>query len=286
MRVSFQTRPQDSDWPSLVDFWKEGDRIDLYDAAWTFDHFYPTVGAGRVGGMSQGAGPVFEGWTMLAAMTGIVHRLRLGMLVSCVTFRHPAVLANMIATIDIASAGRLEVGLGAGWAEEEHLAYGIPLPPWKERFDRLEETCAVIDSLLTNDTTDFAGKHFTLRNARCDPKPIQKPRPQILIGGTGEKRTLKVAARWADHWNLPGGEPDVLRHKLAVLHEHCAAIGRAPAAIEVSVKLKADDDPGEFAELTAQYREAGAQHVIAQFVAPFQPAKLGALAEKLRPVVG
>jgi F420-dependent oxidoreductase-like protein len=286
MRVSFQTRPQDTEWPTLVDFWREGDRIDLYDVAWTFDHFYPTVGAGRVGGMSQGAGPVFEGWTMLAAMTGIVHRLRLGMLVSCVTYRHPAVLANMIATIDIASGGRLEVGLGAGWAEEEHLAYGIPLPPWKERFDRLEETCAVIDSLLTKDTTDFAGKHFNLHNARCDPKPIQKPRPPILIGGIGEKRTLKVAARFADHWNFPGGEPDAFRHKLAVLHEHCAAIGRDPAEIEVSVKLKADDDPGEFADLTAQYRDAGAQHVIAQFVAPFQPAKLGALAEKLRPVVG
>lgn len=286
MRVSFQTRPQDSDWPTLVDFWKEGDRIDLYDAAWTFDHFYPTVGAGRVGGMSSSTGPVFEGWTMLAAMTGLVHRLRLGMLVSCVTYRHPAVLANMIATIDIASGGRLEVGLGAGWAEEEHLAYGIPLPSWKERFDRLEETCAVIDSLLTNDTTDFAGKYFTLRNARCDPKPIQKPRPPILIGGIGEKRTLMAAARFADHWNFPGGEPDAFRHKLAVLHEHCAAIGRDPAEIEVSVKLKADDDPGEFADLTAQYRDAGAQHVIAQFVAPFQPAKLGALAEKLIKVVG
>jgi alkanesulfonate monooxygenase SsuD/methylene tetrahydromethanopterin reductase-like flavin-dependent oxidoreductase (luciferase family) len=143
---------------------------------------------------------------MLAAMTGIVHRLRLGMLVSCVTYRHPAVLAN-ISPLSTRLA-RLE-SAWAGWAEEEHLAYGIPLPPWKERFDRLEETCAVIDSLLTKDTTDFAGKHFTLRNARCDPKPIQKPRPPILIGGIGEKRTLKVAARWADHWNLPGGEPDV-----------------------------------------------------------------------------
>ncbi|MBI5157952.1 MAG: LLM class F420-dependent oxidoreductase [Acidimicrobiia bacterium] len=286
MRVSFQTRPQDSDWPSLVDFWKEGDRIEIYDAAWTFDHFYPTVGGGRVGGMSTKPGPVFEGWMMLGCMSGIVHRLRLGMLVSCATYRHPAVLANMAATLDIASDGRLEIGLGAGWAEAEHLAYGIPLSSWKERFDRLEETCAIVDSLLTNETTTFDGTYYRLRDARCDPKPIQRPRPPILIGGTGEKRTLKIAARWADQWNLPGGDPDVLRQRLEVLGEHCAAIGRDPAEIEVSVKLVADGDPGEFAELTARYRDAGAQHVIAQFIAPFQPAKLGALAERLQGLAG
>jgi F420-dependent oxidoreductase-like protein len=284
MRVSFQTRPQDSDWPSLVDFWKEGDRIELYDAAWTFDHFYPTVGGGRVGGMSNKPGPVFEGWTMLAALSGIVHRIRLGMLVSCATYRHPAVLANMAATLDIASGGRLEIGLGAGWAEAEHLAYGIAFPPWKERFDRLEETCAIVDALLTRETTTFDGRYFQLREARCDPKPLQQPRPPILIGGTGEKRTLKIAARWADQWNLPGGDPEVLRQKLGVLHDHCVAIGRDPVEIEVSIKMVADGDPGEFADLAARYREAGAQHLIAQFIAPFQPAKLGALAERLAPL--
>ncbi len=285
MRASFKTRPQNSEWQPILDFWREGDRISLYDAGWTYDHFLPIVGGGKPGLMGSGAGPVFEGWTMLAALSGIVKRARLGILVTGNTYRHPAVLANMAATLDVISGGRLEIGLGTGWAEVEHVAYDIPLPSWKERFDRLEETCEIVDSLLTREVTDLEGPFHTLRNARCDPKPIQQPRPPIVIGGVGEKRTLRIAARWADQWNLPGGEPEVLAHKLEVLHRHCADVGRDPAEIEISVKMKADGDPGEFAELAARYREAGAQHVIAQFSAPFEPAKLGALAECLEPVI-
>lgn len=285
MRVSFKTRPQHSEWQPIVDFWREGDRIDLFNAGWTFDHFYAVVGAGRTTTMGSGSGPVFEGWTMLAALSGIVHRVRLGILVTGNTHRHPAVLANMAATLDVASGGRLEIGLGTGWAEAEHAAYGMALPPWKERFDRLEETCAILDSLLTKEVTDFDGRYYRLRDARCDPKPLQRPRPPIVIGGIGERRTLRVAARWADQWNLPGGDPDVLRHKREVLHGYCADIGRDPGEIEVSIKMKADGDPAEFADLAARYREAGAEHVIAQFNAPFEPAKLGALADRLAPVV-
>ena len=277
MRVSFKTRPQHSEWAPIVDFWREGDRIELYDVGWTFDHFDPIF--------SDRPGPVFEGWTMLAALSGIVRRLRLGILVTANTYRHPSVLANMAATVDVISGGRLEIGLGTGWVEEEHAAYGIPLPPWKERFDRLEETCEILDALLTRDCTDLAGPFHHLTGARGDPKPIQRPRPPLVIGGTGERRTLRIAARWADQWNLPGGDPEVLRHKVGVLHRHCADTGRDPAEIEVSVKMKADVDPAEFAALAARYREAGAQHVIAQFAAPFDPAKLGALAERLAPVV-
>ncbi len=278
MRLSFKTRPQYSEWDSLVDFWREGDRIEAFDAGWTYDHFDPIF--------SDTPGPVFEGWTTLAALSGIVSRVRLGILVTGNTYRHPALVAKMAATIDVASGGRLEIGLGTGWAEEEHHAYDIPLPPWKERFDRLEETCEILDALLTRDSTDFDGPFHQIRGARCRPKPAQKPRPPIVIGGTGEKRTLRIAARWADQWNLPGGDPDVLRHKIGVLHRHCADVGRDPAEIEISIKMKADGDPGEFAELAAEYREAGAQHVIAQFNAPFDPAKLGPIAEQLVPVVG
>lgn len=278
MRCSFKTRPQHSDWPSILDFWREGDRIEVYDAGWTYDHFDPIF--------SDHPGPVFEGWTMLSALSGVVRRVRLGILVTANTYRHPAVLANMAATLDVISGGRLEIGLGTGWVEDEHRAYGIPLPPWKERFDRLEETCAILDSLLTEEITNFDGPYHQLVGARSEPKPIQKPRPPLVIGGTGEKRTLRIAARWADQWNLPGGGPEVLRHKIGVLHEHCADVGRDPADIEVSVKVKADGDPGEFADLAAEYRQAGAQHVIAQFGAPFDPARLGKLAQRLAPVVG
>jgi len=277
MRLSFKTRPQHSEWQPIVDFWKEGDRIEAYDAGWTFDHLDPIF--------SDRDGPVFEGWTMLAALSGIVHRIRLGVMVTGNTYRHPAVLANMAATLDVASGGRLEIGLGTGWVEDEHVAYGIPLPPWKERFDRLEETCEILHLLFTEQAADFGGAFYHLEGAKALPKPLQKPHPPIVIGGTGEKRTLRIAAMWADQWNLPGGDPLMLRHKVEVLHQHCADIGRDPAEIEVSTKIKADGDPGALADLVGQFREAGADHIIAMFEAPFDPAKLGAVADRLRPVM-
>ncbi len=277
MRLSFKTRPQHSEWQPIVDFWKEGDRIEAYDAGWTFDHLDPIF--------SDRDGPVFEGWTMLAALSGIVHRIRLGVMVTGNTYRHPAVLANMAATLDVASGGRLEIGLGTGWVEAEHTSYGIPLPPWKERFDRLEETCEILHLLFTEQAADFDGTFYHLEGAKALPKPLQKPHPPIVIGGTGEKRTLRIAAMWADQWNLPGGDPGMLRHKVEVLHQHCADVGRDPAEIEVSTKIKADGDPGALADLVGQFREAGADHIVAMFEAPFDPAKLGAVADRLRPVM-
>ena len=277
MKVSFKTRPQHAEWGPMVDFWKEADQIELYSTGWTFDHFYPIF--------SDPNGPCFEGWTMLAYMAGVTERIRLGVLVTGNTHRHPAVLANMAATLDVASGGRLDIGLGAGWAENEHEAYGLYLPPLKERFDRLTEACAVIDTLLTNEWSDFHGEHYQLTNARSEPKPIQQPRPPILIGGKGRKRTLRIVAEWADEWNFPGGEPAELQELIAVLRQHCADIGRDPDEILISVKAEATIDPGPFAELVASYREAGAQHVIAHFPAPHDPADLGRYAEALAPVV-
>ena len=187
--------------------------------------------------------------------------------------------------IDVASGGRLDIGLGAGWAENEHAAYGIDLPALRERFDRLEEACAVIDTLLTNEWSDFRGQHYQLTNARCEPKPIQRPRPPLLIGGKGQKRTLRIVAEWADEWNFPGGEPKELRHLIGVLHGHCADIGRDPNEIGISVKAEATIEPAAFAELVASYRDAGAEHIIAHFPAPHDPADLGRYAEALTPVV-
>ncbi|MDJ0923202.1 MAG: LLM class F420-dependent oxidoreductase [Acidimicrobiia bacterium] len=277
MKVSFKTRPQHAEWGPMVDFWKEADQIELYSTGWTFDHFYPIF--------SDPTGPCLEGWTMLAYMAGVTKRIRLGVLVTGNTHRHPAVLANMAATVDVASGGRLELGLGAGWSEEEHTAYGIDLPPWPVRFDRLEESCAVISGLLTQDRFDFDGAHYKLRDAMCNPKPIQRPRPPLLIGGKGRKRTLRIAAQWADEWNFPGGEPAELAELIGVLRLHCADVGRDPHDITVSVKAETDIGPRPFAELVAAYRQAGADHVIAHFAAPHDPANLGRFAEHLAPVV-
>jgi alkanesulfonate monooxygenase SsuD/methylene tetrahydromethanopterin reductase-like flavin-dependent oxidoreductase (luciferase family) len=196
-------------------------------------------------------------------------------------YRHPALLANIAASVDVISDGRLELGIGAGWNEEESTAYGIDLPPLRERFDRLDEACEVIDLLLTKETASFAGRYYQLTDARCEPKPVQRPRPAIVIGGGGEKRTLRIAARWADQWNAPGASPEVLAHKIEVLHAHCADVGRDPAAIEVSVQVRSGADAAAVAADAAALVAAGAQHVIVGFRAPFDTARLEPIAHAL-----
>jgi F420-dependent oxidoreductase-like protein len=274
MRVSFKTVPQDSDWAPMRDMWLAADDIDVYSAGWNFDHFYPILQDDRTG-------PCFEGWTMLAALATITHRIRLGVMVTGNPYRHPALLANMAASVDVISGGRLELGIGAGWNEEESTAYGIDLPPLRERFDRLEEACEVLDLLLTKETASFAGRYYRLTDARCEPKPVQQPRPPIVIGGGGEKRTLRIAARWADQWNAPGASPDVLAHKIEVLRRHCADVGRDPGAIEISVQVRSGADPSAVAADAAALVEAGAQHVIVGFRAPFEPSRLEPVAHAL-----
>lgn len=271
-RVSFKTRPQHADWDELSDFWREGDKIAVYDAGWTFDHFLPIF--------SDRPGPVLEGWTTIAALAVQTRRLRLGVMVSGVTHRHPAVLANMAATIDMVSGGRLEIGLGAAWNDEEHEAYGIDFPPVAERMDRLEEACAVVDALLTREVADFDGAHYRLRQAKCEPKPVQRPRPPFVIGGRGERRTLRIVARWADQWNIPVADVDVFRHKRDVLHRHCDEIGRNPAEIECSVQVAAGD-PAAVSETAGALDEAGADHVVVWFAAPYEPAALSSIADAL-----
>ena len=218
---------------------------------------------------------------MLAALAGVTNRLRLGVMVTGNPYRHPAVLANMAASLDVISGGRLELGIGAGWNEEESAAYGIDLPPLRERFDRLEESCAVLDLLLTREVSSFEGAYYRLTDARCEPKPRQRPRPPFVIGGAGEKRTLRIAARFADQWNLPGGTPEVLAHKIEVLHGHCAAVGRDPAEVEISVQVRAGADPNAVADEAAALARAGAQHVIVGVRPPFEASRLEPIAHAL-----
>ena len=277
VRISFKTAPQHTTWAALRDVWREADGIETFDAGWTFDHFYPI--------RSHPEGTCLEGWTVTTALAMATTRLRFGVMVVGNTYRHPAVLANMAAALDQVSGGRLELGLGAGWQQEEHDAYGITLPPLKERFDRLDEALTVLDLLLTQEVSNFDGRYYQLRDARCEPKGVQTPRPPLVIGGKGERRTLGAASRWADQWNYPGGDPIEFGRLLGLLQDHCAAIGRDPAEIEASAQVRLTT-PGEAATLAAQYRDAGAAHVIVVLSAPYEAAALAPLAAALAPLKG
>jgi F420-dependent oxidoreductase-like protein len=278
MRFAFKTSPQNTTWPDMLAVWKEADGIDVFESGWTFDHFYPIFG--------DSTGPCLEGWMTLTALAQATRRLRLGTLVTGIHYRHPAVLANMAATLDIISGGRLEVGLGAGWNEEESGAYGIPLGSPAERSDRFEEACEVIVSLLTRPTTDFTGRYFQLTSARCEPKPVQRPHPPVCIGGSGERRTLRTAARFAQHWNFVGGTTEEFARKRDALYAHCQDIGRDPKEIMLSshIRLGSGGETGPAVDTVAALGEQGLDLAIVILPPPHDPAVLAPLAEALAPL--
>jgi F420-dependent oxidoreductase-like protein len=195
-----------------------------WDGIWSADHLMPL----------QGDAPTIECWAGLAGLATAVDRVRIGSLVSGNTYRHPAVLAKMAATVDRTSGGRLVLGIGAGWQRNEHEAYGIDFFDVRQRLARLDEACQMLKALFANERTDFSGRYYTLRDAPLDPKPLQQPLP-LLVGGAGERVTLKIAARYCDEWNT-WGTPEVLAAKGAVLDRHCEAIGRDPATIRRSAQ--------------------------------------------------
>jgi len=257
--------------------WQAADDIELYGGGWTFDHFYPIF--------SDSTGPCLEGWITLTALAQATSRLRVGVLVTGNVYRHPAVLAKMAATLDVVSDGRLELGIGAGWNEEECTAYGIDLPPLRERFDRFDEALEVIVGLLTNETTTFAGQHYQLTEARSEPKAVQRPHPPIVIGGTGPTRTLKAAARWAQHWNHPGGTVEQWLESKATLARHCEEVGRDVAEITTSTHLRIDPDaPGEGIDNAKSFADAGLDLGIAYLPTPHTPARVHQLADLLATV--
>lgn len=254
MEYALSTAPQHVEWPELLAVWQAADEAPVLHSAWLFDHFYPIF--------SDPTGPCLEGWTALAALAAVTHRIRLGVLVTGNVHRHPAVLANMCATVDVISGGRLEIGLGAGWNAQECDAYGIPLFSVGERLERMNEAAAILTSLLREETTTFDGKHYRLVDARCEPKPVQQPSPPLGIGGSGERRTLRTVARWADHWNYSGGDADELQHKLDVLRRHCDDVGRDPGEILVSASVGLHDGVPAALRTCARMEAAGAGRVI------------------------
>ena len=191
-----------------------------FDSFWVMDHFHQIS---MVGKQDE---PMLEGWTTLSVLAGITSKIKLGTLVTGAIYRHPSVLAKMAATLDVLSKGRLFMGIGAAWNQEESLAYGIPFPPNKERLLRLEEAIQIIRKMWTEEpAANFNGKYYQIRNAYCNPKPLQKPSPPIMVGGTGERQTLKIVAKYADACNL-FGSLETVKRKLSVLREHCKSVGR------------------------------------------------------------
>ncbi|ORB56249.1 LLM class F420-dependent oxidoreductase [Mycobacteroides saopaulense] len=283
MRFDIKTANHNTTWPEILAMWKAADDIEIFHTGWLFDHFYPIASPSQQD--PDPSGPCLEGWMLLSALARETSRLRLGTLVTGIHYRHPAVLANMVTTADIVSGGRLELGLGAGWNEDESHAYGIELGSLTERFDRFEEACQVIGSLLSKETTTFSGRYYTVTDAYCEPKGPQLPHPPILIGGKGEKRTLPVVARYAQHWNFPNGTPTEFAHKRDVLHAYCEDLGRAPSEILTSAHVwLASGTPNGISRLIdeiAAFSAAGLDAAVIYLPLPLDPKLLTPLAEAL-----
>ncbi len=203
-----------------------------FDGAWGFDHFQPMYGSGP--------GETFEGMTTLAALAGVTEQIRLGLLVTGVTYRHPSVLAAQALTVDHVSAGRLELALGAAWFDKEHEELGIPFPPTGDRFDLLEDELEILNRLFTGDVVSYDGRFVSLHQAQMRPLPVQRPHPPIWIGGTGPRRTLPLVARFADVWHA-WGTPNGLRDANARIDSLAVEAGREPSAILRASSLSLDD---------------------------------------------
>jgi F420-dependent oxidoreductase-like protein len=225
MRYAFSTSPQRTTWQWILDVWRLAEPIEAFESGWTFDHLYPLFG--------DSTEACLEGWITLTALLQETVRLRGGVLVTGMVYRHPGVLANMATTLDITSNGRLEFGIGAGWNEEECEAFGIDLGSMKERFARFEEGLIVLESLMSQEHTTFSGKYYQLNEAMNNPKPVQARVP-VCIGGKGRTRTLPLAGRYADHWNYSGDKPAEFAELRTIYAETCAANNRPFEAMTTS----------------------------------------------------
>jgi F420-dependent oxidoreductase-like protein len=270
-------------WPARAESWDDVYELAAHcertgwDGVYFADHFMPNGP-----GPEPVDGDTLECWSIIAALAATVPRMRIAPLVTSVTYRHPAVLAKIASAVDHVCGGRLSLGVGAGWQLNEHAAYGLELGSVRERMDRFEEAVQILRSLLTEPRTTFEGKYFQLHDAPAQPAPVQARMP-LLIGGAGERRTLRIAAQYADHWNA-WTTPELLTHKLSVLRAHCEQVGRDPAQIHVSTQavvfLSTDEEwlkdkreglprrpviagtPAEVATIVARYQEAGADELI------------------------
>jgi F420-dependent oxidoreductase-like protein len=273
---------QNLPFPNLVERWREFERLG-FDSVWDCDHFNQP---------SRPTGPYYEAWTLLAALAARTERIRIGVLVSCNTFRHPGLLAHEAMTVDQISDGRLELGLGAGWFVPEHEQFGIPWPPVGELIGRFHEAVQIVDTLLRQGVCTFAGKHYQLKDAHIRPRPVQKPRPPLTLGAH-KSRMLRICAEYADAWNSFGTVAQ-MRERNQILDEHCAAIGRDPRTIWRSFYGWASKmaeqglpDPwvsvAAFEDVVNQYRAVGVNEFIIDQPRPEQRSVLERVAADVIP---
>jgi F420-dependent oxidoreductase-like protein len=272
MRIGLDVAQHQLLWPELAERVQFAESAG-FDGAWVFDHFSPLYGDPN--------GPCLEGWTLLAGLAAITSRIRLGVLVTGITYRHPSVLATEAITVDHISNGRVELGVGAAWHQPEHEALGIPFPPIKERAERLEEGVQVIRLLMTKDRASFAGRHYQLRKASYHPRPIQRPHPPIWIGASGEQLMLPIVARQADAWHAFGSEDSMVR-KSRLLDQLAEKAGRDPKAILRSASLSLSRPWDQVRRRAAQLREGGFGYLIADWPSEGK-GRLDAFVEKVMP---
>ena len=305
IRFGIQTSQQNVEWSSMLDLWRKAESWG-YDSLWNFDHFYPIF--------VDPNGPCLEGWTTLAALGQATSRVRIGHLVNGNTYRNPCVLAKMAATLDHVTNGRLNLGIGAGWFELEHRAFGIDFKTVRGRLDALDEACRILKGMFTGEPFSLHGKHYTVDDARGLPVPIQRPHPPIMVGGSGEKILLRIVAEHADMWNT-SGDADRLAHLVDVIRRHGDAVGRDTEQIEKTVMMPMCYRGGserekfmtqliagmqqctpdearrrimmgskdECLETVARYGKAGVTHFIFMAFQPVFPDELQAFAEDVAP---
>ena len=276
LRFGIQTWPQNATWAGIAGAWQEAEELG-FDSAFAFDHFVPI--------RDDPSGPCFEGWTLLSALAAKTSRIGVGLLVTGNTYRHPPVLAKMAATVDHVSGGRVILGMGAGWFELEHEAYGIPFHTAGGRARRLVEAVEVVKLLFTKERPSFDGKYYRLREAPFQPKPVQKPHPPILIGGMGPKVIQPLAARHADIWHFFAGEPAEAKAVVARFDAICREVGRDPAAVWKSVSLRANEIAGTSAkalrERVRAFADSGVRYFILSLQAPYDRAELRRFAKEV-----
>jgi F420-dependent oxidoreductase-like protein len=214
--------------------------------------------------------PMLEAYTTLGFVAARTERMKLGVLATGVTYRRPGLLAKIVTTLDVLSGGRALLGLGAAWYDREHVGLGVPFPPIAERLERVEETAQIALQMWSDDNGPFEGKHYQLAETLCVPQPVQKPRPRIMIAGGGERKLLRLVARYADANNLFPSSPEGVAHKLDVLRRHCEDVGRDPAEIENTMlsRVDADTTVDEVVELARSYAQVGMQHLHLSLLGP------------------
>jgi F420-dependent oxidoreductase-like protein len=265
MRISAKLAPT-FDYPSLEAFWKQADELG-FDGIYNYDHLY-----GLGDGESAWRGATHEAWTSLAAMAAVTSRARIGCMVSAVTFRPPAMLAKIAATVDHISGGRLDVGLGAGWHAAEHAGYGYDYPSPSVRIAMLEESVTIMKRLWREPEVDHDGAFWTLTRTILEPKPLQQPHPRIIIGGNGREKTFRVIAKHADEWNCIGADPDTFRELSKLLDERCGEVGRDPSTLARGAQMFLHpQNPEQLEEGLARIpalADAGCEHVVLSFYQP------------------